>query len=112
APIVVKPATKTPLGALALAELVAETELPPAIMSVLPVGNEKAEELVKDRRFKKVSFTGSSAVGWHLKGIADPRTRFTLELGGNAGVIVHSDADLDHAAERVAIGANYQGGQS
>jgi glyceraldehyde-3-phosphate dehydrogenase (NADP+) len=67
---------------------------------------------VKDRRFKKVSFTGSSEVGWHLKRIADPRTRFTLELGGNAGVVVHSDADLDLAAERVAVGGYYQAGQS
>src|SRR5256714_7277911 len=112
APIVVKPATKTPLGALFLAELIAETELPGPIYSVLPVPSAKAEELVKDRRFKKVSFTGSSGVGWHLKQIADPRTRFTLELGGNAGVIVHSDADLDHAAERVSIGGYYQAGQS
>jgi aldehyde dehydrogenase (NAD+) len=112
APIVVKPASATPLGALALAELIAETDLPGPIYSVLPVPGSKAEELAKDRRFKKISFTGSSGVGWRLKQIADPRTRVTLELGGNAGVIVHSDADLDHAAERVAIGGNYQGGQS
>jgi aldehyde dehydrogenase (NAD+) len=112
APIVLKPATKTPLGALALAELIAETDLPAAIYSVLPVPGSAAEELAKDRRFKKVSFTGSSGVGWHLKQVADPRTRFTLELGGNAGVIVHSDADLDRAAERVAFGGNYQAGQS
>src|SRR2546421_7206587 len=112
APIVVKPATKTPLGALFLAELIAETELPGPICPVLPVPSAKAEEMVKDTRFKKVSFTGSSGVGWRLKKIADPRTRFTLELGGNAGVIVHSDADLDHAAERVSIGGYYQAGQS
>jgi len=112
APIVVKPASATPLGALALAELIAETDLPDAIYSVLPVPGSKAEELAKDRRFKKISFTGSSGVGWRLKAVADPRNRVTLELGGNAGVIVHSDADLDHAAERVAIGGNYQGGQS
>jgi len=112
APIVVKPARKTPLGALALAELIAETDLPGGIYSVLPTSSETAEALVKDERFRKVSFTGSSEVGWHLKQIADPRVRFTLELGGNAGVIVHSDADLDHAAERVAIGGYYQAGQS
>jgi aldehyde dehydrogenase (NAD+) len=112
APIVVKPASATPLGALALAELVGETDLPGAIYSVLPIASSKAEELVKDRRFRKVTFTGSSAIGWYLKGVADPRTHFTLELGGNAGVIVHSDADLDHAAERVAMGGNYQAGQS
>src|SRR5947207_2031036 len=112
APVVVKPATKTPLGALALAELVGETDFPAASISVVPVGNEAAEKLVTERRFRTISFTGSSAVGWHLKEIADPRTRFTLELGGNAGVIVHDDADLDHAAARVAIGGNYQAGQS
>jgi acyl-CoA reductase-like NAD-dependent aldehyde dehydrogenase len=112
APIVVKPASKTPLGSLALAELIAETDLPRAMFSVLPVRNDKAEAMVKDGRFAKVSFTGSSSVGWHLKEIADPRTRFTLELGGNAGVIVHSDADLDHAAERIAVGGSYQAGQS
>jgi aldehyde dehydrogenase (NAD+) len=111
APIVVKPATATPLGAIALAELIEETDLPPGMYSVLPVSSDRAEKLVRDERFAKVTFTGSTDVGWRLKGL-DPRKRFTLELGGNAGVIVHSDADLDHAAERVAIGGYYQAGQS
>jgi acyl-CoA reductase-like NAD-dependent aldehyde dehydrogenase len=111
APIVVKPATKTPLSALALAEIIRETDLPPGMLSVLPVEPDRAERMVADPRYRKVSFTGSSAVGWRLKGI-DPRKRFTLELGGNAGVIVHSDADLDLAAERIAIGGYYQAGQS
>jgi aldehyde dehydrogenase (NAD+) len=111
APIVVKPATATPLSSLTLASLVAETELPPGMISVLPVDGARAEAMVRDDRFAKVTFTGSSAVGWHLKSIA-PRKRFTLELGGNAGVIVHSDADLDHAAARIAFGGYYQAGQS
>jgi acyl-CoA reductase-like NAD-dependent aldehyde dehydrogenase len=111
APIVLKPARATPLSALVLAELVAETDLPPGMFSVLPLASEKAEALVRDRRFAKVTFTGSSPVGWKLKGL-DPRKHVTLELGGNAGVIVHSDADLDHAAERVAVGGYYQAGQS
>ena len=111
APIVIKPATQTPLGALFLAELVAETDLPGGVLSVLPISGSKAEPLVTDPRIKKVSFTGSGPVGWRLKGL-DPRKRFTLELGGNAGVIVHSDADLDHAAERIAFGGYYQAGQS
>jgi aldehyde dehydrogenase (NAD+) len=111
APIVIKPATKTPLGALALAELVDETDLPKGILSVLPTSSERAERLVGDERFRKVSFTGSSPIGWKLKAI-DPRKRFTLELGGNAGVIVHGDADLDHAASRIAYGGYYQAGQS
>jgi acyl-CoA reductase-like NAD-dependent aldehyde dehydrogenase len=111
APIVVKPASATPLGALLLGELFAETELPGGMLSVLPLSSERAERLVRDERFKKVSFTGSSPVGWRLKGI-DPKKHFTLELGGNAGVIVHSDTDLDHAAQRVAFGGYYQAGQS
>jgi acyl-CoA reductase-like NAD-dependent aldehyde dehydrogenase len=111
APIVLKPASATPLGALLLGELFAETDLPPGMLSVLPVSSEVAERMVKDRRFKKVSFTGSSPVGWKIKGL-DPRKHATLELGGNAGVLVHSDADLDHAADRVAFGGYYQAGQS
>ena len=111
APIVVKPATKTPLGALRLGELFLETELPRAMLSVLPISGSKAGELAKDDRFKKISFTGSSQVGWDLKA-ADPRKHVTLELGGNAGVIVHSDGDLDQAADRVAFGGYYQAGQS
>src|SRR5438093_5241347 len=95
APIVVKPAGVTPLGALALAELFDETDLPKGMFPVLPISSDRAQKLVEDRRFKKLSFTGSG-IGWKLKGL-DPRKHATLELGGNAGVIVHSDADLDHA---------------
>jgi len=110
APIVVKPAGVTPLGALALAELFDETDFPKGMLSVLPISSERAQKLVEDRRFKKLSFTGSG-IGWTLKGL-DPRKHATLELGGNAGVIVHSDADLDNAAARVAVGGYYQAGQS
>jgi acyl-CoA reductase-like NAD-dependent aldehyde dehydrogenase len=110
APIVSKPAGATPLGALALAELFDETDLPKGMLSVLPISSERAQKLVEDRRFKKFTFTGSG-IGWKLKGL-DPRKHVTLELGGNAGVIVHSDADLDHAAQRIAIGGYYQAGQS
>jgi acyl-CoA reductase-like NAD-dependent aldehyde dehydrogenase len=110
APIVIKPAGVTPLGALALAELVDETDLPKGMLSVLPISGDRAQKLVEDRRFKKFSFTGSG-IGWKLKGL-DPHKHVTLELGGNAGVIVHSDADLDHAAQRVAVGGSYQAGQS
>ncbi len=111
APILIKPATKTPLGALLLGELFLETDLPPKMLSVIPIGGSDAGELAKDERIKKISFTGSSQVGWELKG-ADPKKAVTLELGGNAGVIIHSDADLDKAAQRVAFGGFYQAGQS
>jgi acyl-CoA reductase-like NAD-dependent aldehyde dehydrogenase len=111
APIVVKPATSTPLGSLLLGALFAETDLPPGMMSVLPIAGERTEPLVADPRIAKVSFTGSAPIGWRLKALA-PKKRFTLELGGNAGVVVHSDADLEHAAARIAFGGYYQAGQS
>jgi acyl-CoA reductase-like NAD-dependent aldehyde dehydrogenase len=110
APIVIKPAGQTPLGSLLLAELVDETELPKGMLSVLTISGDRAQKLVEDRRFAKFSFTGSG-IGWQLKGL-DPHKHTTLELGGNAGVIVHSDADLDHAAARIAFGGYYQAGQS
>jgi aldehyde dehydrogenase (NAD+) len=111
APIVIKPAHATPLGSLVLAELFDETELPKGMLQVLPVSSQVADGMARDERFRKISFTGSSGVGWYLKGL-DPKKRVTLELGGNAGVIVHSDADLDVAAQRVAFGGYYQAGQS
>jgi acyl-CoA reductase-like NAD-dependent aldehyde dehydrogenase len=111
APIVVKPASATPLGALRLAELFAETDLPKGMYQVLPVSSKVADGMARDERYRKISFTGSSEIGWYLKGL-DPKKRVTLELGGNAGVIVHSDADLDFAAQRIAFGGYYQAGQS
>ncbi|HEY5860544.1 MAG TPA: aldehyde dehydrogenase family protein [Actinomycetota bacterium] len=111
APIVVKPASATPIGALRLAEFFAETDLPKGMYQVLPVSSKVADGMARDDRFKKISFTGSSEIGWYLKGL-DPKKRVTLELGGNAGVIVHSDADLDFAAQRIAFGGYYQAGQS
>jgi aldehyde dehydrogenase (NAD+) len=111
APIVVKPASYTPLGALRLAELFDETELPKGMYQVLPVRASVADQMARDERFRKISFTGSADIGWYLKSL-DPKKRVTLELGGNAGVIVHSDADLDLAAARIAFGGYYQAGQS
>jgi acyl-CoA reductase-like NAD-dependent aldehyde dehydrogenase len=111
APIVVKPASATPIGSLRLAEFFAETDLPDGMYQVLPVSSKVADGMARDDRFRKISFTGSSEIGWYLKGL-DPKKHVTLELGGNAGVIVHSDADLDHAAQRIAFGGYYQAGQS
>jgi acyl-CoA reductase-like NAD-dependent aldehyde dehydrogenase len=111
APIVVKPASATPIGSLRLAEFFAETDLPKGMYQVLPVSSNVADGMARDERFRKISFTGSAEIGWYLKGL-DPKKRVTLELGGNAGVIVHSDADLDFAAQRIAFGGYYQAGQS
>ncbi len=98
----VKPASATPLGALRLAELFDETELPKGMYQVLPVRSKVADAMARDERYRKISFTGSAAIGWYLKSL-DPKKRVTLELGGNAGVIVHSDADLDLAAQRDGV---------
>ena len=106
-----KPASATPIGALRLAEFFDETDLPKGMYQVLPVRSKVADAMARDDRFRKISFTGSAAIGWYLKGL-DPKKKVTLELGGNAGVIVHSDADLDMAAQRIAFGAYYQAGQS
>ena len=114
APIVVKPAPATPLTALLLGELLAETELPTGAWSMLPVSNEVAAALVRDPRLPVVSFTGSVPVGWSIRDSV-PRKHVTLELGGNAAVVVTSDQDeksLAYAAQRIATFAMYQAGQS
>ncbi|MQA63977.1 MAG: aldehyde dehydrogenase family protein [Actinophytocola sp.] len=111
-PIVLKPAPATPLTALLLGEILAETELPAGSWSILPVPNEAASELVDDPRLPVVSFTGSGPVGWSIRDRV-PRKHVTLELGGNAAAIVCPDwTDLDYAAQRIATFATYQGGQS
>ena len=107
--VVLKPAPQTPLCALLLAELIQEAGLPEGALSILPMTNDTAAALITDDRLKLLSFTGSGAVGWKLKQQAGKK-RVALELGGNAGVIVHSDADLAHAAERCIVGGfSYQG---
>ncbi|HXF92046.1 MAG TPA: aldehyde dehydrogenase family protein [Nitrospiraceae bacterium] len=110
-PIVIKPAPQTPLTALLLGEIVLESGLPAGALSIVPCDNAVAERLVVDDRFKMLSFTGSAAVGWMLKGKAGKK-RVTLELGGNAAVIVEPDADLDVAAQRCAAGGYAYAGQT
>lgn len=111
-PVVLKPAPKTPLSSLLLGEVLAETDLPAGMWSVLPLPNERTAELVKDERLPVVSFTGSGPVGWAIQAAA-PRKHVTLELGGDAAVLVCADyPDLDQAAERIATFSNYQAGQS
>jgi acyl-CoA reductase-like NAD-dependent aldehyde dehydrogenase len=111
-PFVLKPAAKTPVGALIIAEVLAETDLPKGAFSVLPCSNEDAGQLVADERIALLSFTGG-LVGWELKARAG-RKKVTLELGGNAACIVDADPgqSLDAVVERLVSGAYYQSGQS
>jgi len=110
-PFVLKPASSTPVGALILAELLAETDLPEGAFSILPMKSADADALVEDDRLKKLSFTGSAEVGWQLQARAGTK-RVTLELGGNAAVVIDEGTDLDDAVDRVIFGAFYQSGQS
>lgn len=110
-PVVLKPAPQTPFCALLLAKLILEAGWPSSALSVLPLSNEDAAVLVADERMKLLSFTGSAAVGWQLKANAG-RKRVLLELGGNAAVIVHNDADLQQVVPRCVTGAFSYAGQS
>ncbi|TCZ82646.1 aldehyde dehydrogenase family protein [Lysobacter sp. N42] len=111
-PFVLKPSERTPLGALAIAGILAETDLPPGAFSVLPCNAAVAAPLVEDARIAMLSFTGGP-VGWDLRARAG-RKKVTLELGGNAACIVDADPGrpLEHVAHRLAFGAYYQSGQS
>jgi acyl-CoA reductase-like NAD-dependent aldehyde dehydrogenase len=110
-PFVMKPASRTPLGALIIGEVLAETDLPKGAFSILPAARDGADLFTTDDRLKLLSFTGSPDVGWALKARAGKK-KVVLELGGNAAVIVDRDADLADAVERIIFGAFYQSGQS
>lgn len=110
-PVVLKPASQTPISALRLAEIIADSDWPAEAFSVLPLSSSEAAPLVEDERFKLLTFTGSPDIGWDMKRRAG-RKKVTLELGGNAGVIIHSDADLAFAAERCVAGGYTYSGQS
>jgi acyl-CoA reductase-like NAD-dependent aldehyde dehydrogenase len=109
--MILRPASQTPVSALKLAEIIAASGWPVEAFSVVPSTTKDASPLVEDERIKLLTFTGSPAVGWGLKTKAG-RKRVTLELGGNAGVIVHKDADVPYAAERIAWGGFSYAGQS
>lgn len=109
--MVLKPASQTPLSALKLAELFQSTQLPKGALQVIPAEGSTGEVLAEDPRVKMLTFTGSADVGWYLKQVAF-RKKVALELGGNAGVIVHEDADLPSAAQRIATAAFAYAGQS
>lgn len=111
-PVVLKPAEKTPLTAVRLAEVVAESGWPEGAFSLLTPEDprEVGETLARDPRLRVLSFTGSARVGWHLKSLANKK-RVTLELGGNAAVIVEPDANIEYAAIRCVTGAFANAGQ-
>ncbi len=109
--MVLKPAPQDPLVAMMLAELVQQAGWPDGALNVLYLANEDASALVTDERLKLLTFTGSAAVGWELKKRAG-RKKVVLELGGNAGCIVHSDADLAYTADRCVAGGFGYAGQS
>lgn len=109
--IVLKPPPQDPITTLMLAEVVREAGLPDGAVNILPLSNDDADPLVTDDRIRMLTFTGSGAVGWQLRQRAGKK-RVTLELGGNAAVIVHGDADLRLAAERCVAGGFSYAGQS
>lgn len=110
-PFVLKPASLTPVGALLIGEILAETDLPTGAFSILPCQREAADLFTTDERFKLLSFTGSPEVGWALKARAGKK-KVVLELGGNAACIIDENTDLDDAVARCVFGAFYQSGQS
>ena len=109
--IVLKPAPKTPLTSLLLAEVIAKSGWPKGAFNVLNLANPDAERLVTDDRLKMLSFTGSGPVGWALKAKSGKK-KVALELGGNAAVIVHSDWPAEDAADRCVAGGYAYAGQT
>lgn len=110
-PFVLKPASRTPLGAIVIGEVMAETDLPAGAFSILPCHRDGADLFTTDDRFKLLSFTGSPDVGWDLKARSGKK-KVVLELGGNAACIIDADADIADAVDRIIVGAFYQSGQS
>ena len=108
--VVLKPASTTPVSSLILGEMALDAGLPPEAISVVPCTGVRAEALARDPRVAYLSFTGSCAVGWHLREIAG-RKKVGLELGGNAAAIVHEDANLPFAAQRITTGGFINAGQ-
>jgi len=110
-PLVLKPASQTPLTAVLLCEVLAAAGAPPGSVNlVVGPGSSVGEWLVRDPRVAKVTFTGSPPVGRRITEIAGIK-KITLELGNTSPVIVAPDADLEFAAKRLAVGAYYNSGQ-
>ncbi len=108
--LILKPARSTPLSVLKLAQLIDKTELPKGALSILPMDRESGNQLVIDERFKMLTFTGSPEVGWKMKSIAGKK-KVSLELGGNAGVIISDTADITKAVDKCLVGGYAYSGQ-
>lgn len=109
--IILKPAEKTPLSSVLLAKLILEAGYPPQAFSMVNCYGPQAEMMVTDPRIAMLSFTGSAPVGWMLKSKAGQK-KVVLELGGNAGLIIHNDADLKLAVQQAAEGGFANAGQN
>lgn len=109
-PIILKPASSTPLSALELAKIIDDTNLPKGAVSILPMNRTNGNQLVTDDRFKLLSFTGSPDIGWKIKNDAGKK-KIVLELGGNAGVIITESCDVDAAINKCIVGGFAYSGQ-
>ncbi len=109
-PIILKPATSTPLSTLEFAKIVDKTSLPKGALSILPMDRKTGNLLVTDERFKLLTFTGSPEVGWKMKADAGKK-KVVLELGGNAGVIITQSADIENAVAKCIVGGFAYSGQ-
>jgi acyl-CoA reductase-like NAD-dependent aldehyde dehydrogenase len=110
--VVLKPASSTPIASFKLAKVMAEAGLPDGALQIVPCRGAQGNALVRDARVALVSFTGSPEVGWKMRGEIHPGTRMALELGGNAGLVVHEDADLELAAKAACRGGYGHAGQT
>lgn len=109
-PIILKPASKTPLSTLELAKIIDHSGLPKGVVSILPCSREAGNKLVTDDRIKLLSFTGSPEVGWKMKASAGNK-KVVLELGGNAGVIISDKNTQQHLIDKCIYGAFAYSGQ-
>jgi glyceraldehyde-3-phosphate dehydrogenase (NADP+) len=109
-PIILKPASSTPLSTLELAKIIDKTNLPKGAVSILPMNRVAGNQLVTDERFNLLSFTGSPVVGWEMKRNAGKK-KVVLELGGNAAVIITESADLEKAIQKSVLGGFAYSGQ-
>jgi acyl-CoA reductase-like NAD-dependent aldehyde dehydrogenase len=108
--VVLRPASQVSITSVLLGEIINETDYPAGGINVVPSGYEAAEILLNDERVKMITFTGSPVIGWELKKKAHKK-KVTLELGGNAAVVIEPDANLDYALPRTVLGAYSYSGQ-